>query len=100
MNYGRSIRTSSLVHFEAPAPQMGAPAMAVAVAAAAEVRERPGTWGRIATYRSPASASSFVSRLRHRLAESAGGRFHFTVRSRPDGHADVYLIWLPAETPS
>ena len=87
----------SLVHFENPDPRRGAPALAVTLVAMREVKARPATWARIATYGSAGSASSFVSRLRSRLEPAPEGRLDFTVRSRGDGSADVFAVFLPEE---
>lgn len=83
--------------FEDPGPRRGAPSFTLALAALREVMDRPATWARIATYGSAASASSFVGRLRGRLDGVPTGGFEFTVRSRADGTADVFAIFLPQE---
>jgi hypothetical protein len=84
-----------IVTFEDPGPRRGAPSLTTAAVALREVMQRPATWARIASYGSAASASSYVSRLRSRLDHAPTGQFEFTVRTRVDGSADVFAIFLP-----
>jgi hypothetical protein len=80
------------VEFRDPPARAGAPVGVTTFHRLRAVQDRPGRWAVIARLGTPGSAASYVSRIRRHSAWRPAGGFEFTVRSLPDGGAEVYAM--------